>query len=194
MKLSKTAQFIFGIGILVIALISLLVVYRQERQKIEHLDSALPLAQATLPKMVSEKDSVQGQLMAMESQLSQLDGELAEATSALNTAKASFPEHVETIEFGEALFKYATDWKLLVSKLSSTGPQTVEDEDIEFSITIVEVEVNGDVDDILNFVDAIAGAQDFTPATIELVEIKASDAEEGPSALIQLIIYGYRGE
>jgi hypothetical protein len=210
MKLSKTAQLALGIGILAIALLSLLVVYRQQRGEIGRLDDALPVAQSTLPKTVSEKEGVQSQLTAVESQLALLESKLTQATTLLNTSKVSFPNTVESIEFGEALFKFASSWNLEITRLTSSEARDREEEELAFSVTTIAVDVQGEVDDILNFVDAIATGEDFTPATVELATVSVPEplteeelegltedeiAEEtAPTATVELTIYGYRGE
>ena len=99
MKLSRTAWLILGIGIFVIALGSLFAIYFQQGNKQEQLNNSLLAAQATLPKVVSEKEDWERQLNQLENQLAQLESELAQATSLRNESKINFPKSVTSFLF-----------------------------------------------------------------------------------------------
>ena len=202
-RLSRTAWLILGIGILVIVLGSLGTIYRTQASEQKELTSQLGMAQATLPKLASEKE-------ALESQLTQLGKKLTQTTSLLNQAESKFPESVESVDYDEALFRIADNCDLEITKLTASDARDKEVEDITFSIASFSGEVEGEVVDILDFVDAIATGKDFANANVELVNIKVpeplteedkeemTDEEieeaEMPSATIELTIYGYRGE
>ena len=199
LRLSKTAQLVLGIGIFVIALVSLYVIYSRQGSEQEQLDDNLLVTQATLPKVVSEKENQERQLTQLESQLTQLESELAQATSVLAESRKSFPESVESIEYDERLFKIADEWNLEITSLTASEPDDekvkVEVEDIKvegitFSVTYFEVEVKGKapelpfkteaeyetyidetVDDILDFIHTIRTDEYFTNATLELVNM-----------------------
>ena len=202
MKLSRTAGLILGIGVFAIAFVSLYMVYLQQGREQQRLDDSLSLAQATLPTLVSERDD-------LESQLTQSESELAQAQSFLHEAKAKFDESVESIEYDEKLFDIADDCDLEITKLTASEPSDEEveltgseasDEEVEsvtYSITSFTVEVEGTVAHILDFINTIATDEYFINATIELVKMEVPEPGEGkekPSATIDLIIYGYKGE
>ncbi len=235
MKLGKTAWYVLGIGIIVIALGSLYMLYRGQVAEQEELNNSLSLAQATLPKLAADRAN-------LESTLTELEDKLAQATSRLKTAKAAFPTaSVESIEVDELLFQIADTWDLDITSLTASGPDdediAVEVEDIEvegvtYSVTSFTVAVKGKapksvfkteeeykayidkaVDDILDFINTIVTHEDFTTATVEIVnitvpeplteeekedlteeQIERREGTEVPSATIQLIIYSYRGE
>ena len=200
MKLSRTAWLILGIGIFVIAFVSLYVVYLQQGREQQRLDDSLSLAQATLPTLVTERDD-------LTSQLSQSESELAQAQSLLYEVKAKFDDSVESIEYGEELFNIADDCDLEITNLTASEPSdeevesiTYSDEEVEsvtYSITSFTVEVEGTVAHILDFINTIATDEYFINATIELVKMEVPEPGEGqekPSATIDLIIYGYKGE
>ena len=210
MKLSKTAWLILGTGILVIALVSLYLVYSRQGHEREQLNDSLLVARATLPKVVSEKEDRERQLTQLENQLTQLESELTQATSLLAESKMSFPGSVESIEYDERLFRIADYYDLEITKLTSSEPGNKAVEGITYSVTSFEIDARGEVADILGFVNAIATDEDFTTATVELVDMKVpgplTEKEKGelteeeieqaekPSATIKLVIYGYKGE
>ncbi len=205
MRLSKTAWLILGIGIFVIAFGSLYMVYSRQSGEREQLNNSLLVAQATLPKVVSEKEDWESQLSQLESQLTSLESELAQATSLLDSTEASFQEPVESIESDEELFKIAGYWDLEIISLTAEEPTDEVVDNITYSITPFTVDVEGEVADILDFISTITTDEYFIAATVELVSIVVPEPltekdKEGltegemPSATIKLVIYGYKGE
>ena len=215
MKLSKTAWLILGVGIFLLAFGSLYMIYLQEGREQERLNSDLSATHAELPELVSEKED-------LESQLTQLESNLAKATSFLDRIKRSFPDSVESIEYDAVLFSLAFKRNLEITRLTALEPaeQEVEaDREVEagqevesatYDITSFGVEVRGEVADILDLVNAIATGGDFITATVELVnisvpeplteeekeELTEEEIEEAemPSANINFVVYSYRGE
>lgn len=188
MRLSKTAWLILGIGIFVIAFATLFMLHSQQSGEQEWLEDSLSVAQALWPELISERED-------LESQLTQLESQLTQAKSSLSSSKARFPKSVQSIEYDEALFDIAEDCDLEIVKLTASEPTDQEVEDVTYAITSFEVEVRGEITDILDFINTIATDEDFTNATIELVNIDTKlDEDKKPSATIKLIIYGYKGE
>jgi len=208
MKLSKIAWLIMVIGIFVIASGSLYWIYLQEGPKQEELNAQLSVVQAQLPKLAAERAS-------LESTLTELEDKLAQATSQLKTARAAFPTAaVESIEVDELLFGIADDWGLEITSLTASEPdgqdievevEDIEVEDVIYLVTSFDVNVKGEVADILNFIHTIVTHKDFDTATVELVNIvvpqplteaekEELNEEEIPSATIKLVIYSYKGE
>jgi len=223
MKFGRTSQVILGIGLFAIGFGSLYTIYLGQESEQEELNSNLSVAQATLPKLVSQKQD-------LESQLTQLESDLAEARTSLSNIKVGFPKSVESIEYDEVLVGIADECDLEIIKVTATEPADEEvesepideeiesepvDEEIEtvtvtYAVTSFEVGVKGKVVDILDFVNAIATGDDFTTATAELVSISIpeplTEAEkeelteeeieeaEMPIATIKIVIYSYKGE
>jgi len=217
MKLSKTAWIILVTGIFIIAIGSLYWLYLQERPKQEELNAQLSAVQAQLPKLAEQRAN-------LESTLTELEDNLAQATSQLKTAKAAFPALVESIEVDELLFGIANDWGLEITSLTASEPrdyrvkvemeaEDIEMEDVTYLVTSFTIDVKGEVADILNFIHTIVNHRDFDTATVELVnivvpdpiseeekeglseeEIEEAEEPEMPSATIKLVIYSYKGE
>jgi len=214
MKLGKTAWIILVTGIFVIASASLYWLYLQEEPKQEELNAQLSAVQAQLPNLAEQRAS-------LESTLTELEDNLAQATSQLKTAKAAFPALVESIEVDELLFGIADDWGLKITSLTASEPsdlevevevemEDIEVEDVTYLVTSFAMDVKGEVTDILNFIHTIVNHRDFDTATVELVNIvvpepiseeekeglteEEIEEKEMPSATIKLVIYSYKGE
>lgn len=189
MKLSKTALWILGIGFFVIASAVLIMLHSQQSGDAEQLEDSLAMTQDLLIRLTSERE-------ALDSQLIQLQNQLDEAESAFRRSKARFPQAVESIEYDEELFMIADDYDLEIMSLTASEPLDTEVEEITYDTTIFEVEVRGEVANILSFINNIATGGYFTGATVELVnmEVPEPDQDKQPSAVITIIVYGYEGE
>jgi len=190
MRLSKTAWLILGIGIFVIAFATLYMLYSRQADEQEQLRDSLSVAQDALPQLISERED-------LESQLTQWESQLAQATSSLVKIEARFPESVQSIEYDERLFEIADDCDLEITSLTASEPGEEKVEDVTYAVTSFGVEVEGEVADILDFVNAIATSEYFTTATMEMVNMDIPEPEEEedkPSATIELVIYSYKGE
>ena len=217
MKLSKIAWIILVIGIFVIASGSLYWLYLQEGPKQEELSGQLSAVQAKIPKLAAERAN-------LDSTLTELEDKLAQVTSQLKTAKAVFPAAVESIEVDELLFGMANDWGLEIITLTASEPsdlkvevevetEDIEVEDVTYLVTSFDMDLKGEVSDILNFIHTIVTHRDFDTATVEIVsivipdpmseeeieglseeEIEEREEMDTPSANIKLVIYSYKEE
>ena len=192
MKLSKKVWLILGAIILVAALVSLGVIYFQQAKEKRQLDESLSLAETLLPGLTADKD--------------ELENQLAQAESLLDTSRRKFPEVLESIEYGEDFFKIAYGQNLYsmaggcgvgltsltVSPPTSTGVGTVT-----YSVSSFAMAVTGDIDDILKFIDAIGTGIDYDlswsfqlPWSVSVKNVNINVA--GSAATINLDIYGYK--
>ena len=206
-RLSRTAWIVLGAGIFVIAFAALYMLYSQQGREQQRLESEIGLAQATTSRVDSEKKDWESQLIKFQGELAQVESELSLAKSRLSRSQASLPSSVESIEYGERLFLIADGWMLKITSLTSSEPSDEEATDITLTVTSFRVTVNGQVDDILGFVNTIAADPNFTNATVKLVDMNVPepltdeekeeltpeeiDERETPSAIITLAIYSY---
>jgi hypothetical protein len=203
MNISKTTWLILGIGISIIAIGILGWLYLEQRSEQKTLTDSLAQANVAYPSLVSQRDN-------LESQLTQSETDLAEAVLLLSEVELIFPESVESIEYDEEIFDIADDCNLEIIELTASEPGDQAVESVTYSITSFTVVVESDygysdkiiVNNMLKFVDTIANSEYFTDtthfanATIELVNIQVPQGEEEgePSATINLVVYGYKGE
>ena len=182
MKISKVAWLIIGIGIFAIAAGSLYMLYSRQVAEQRELNERLATAQTLLPDITSQKDD-------LESQLSQ-------AEALLQDVEASFPESVQSIEFGEKFFGVADDCGLEITDFTSDEPSGEKEGSVSYYVASFTVTVEGEVDDILDFIKKIATDEYFVSTTPEVVSMEVPETAEGekPSATINLVVYGYQGE
>jgi len=179
-KISKKVWLIIGITIFVIALVSLVRIYSQQVKEQEELSVSLAAQQTLFSKLTTDKKDLESKRDAAE--------------SLFNKSQAKFPESVESIEYGEDLFKIADDCNLDLTGLSPSMPGTKTVGAVTYSVASFVVKVRGDVDDILDFIYAIRIGDGFQlpwSAEVKSVSIDIGDAES--AATITLDIYGYKG-
>jgi len=87
MKLSKTALWILGIGVFIIASAVLIMLYAGRSGDAERLEDNLLVTQALLTKFTADRAE-------LNSQLTRLYNQLDEADSAYRQSKANFPKSV----------------------------------------------------------------------------------------------------
>jgi len=194
MRLGRTAWLVLGIGVFVIAFVTLFFIYARQSGEQEELEVTLAGAQTQLVKLISGRDS-------LEDLLTQQQGTLSETRALLTSAQASFPTLEASIEYNEVLTEIADFCGLEVVNMSADEPREKEVEGITFLVISFEVEVKGAVNSILTMVDEIATDKRFASATVEAVDItvprrsllaSAPEPEE-PSAKIKLAGYSYGG-
>jgi type II secretory pathway pseudopilin PulG len=180
MKPSKKVWLIIGIAIFAIVLVVLFTIYFRQAGEREQLENNLFTAQVLSAKLTAQKKD--------------LEGQLAQAQSLLDSSRAKFPESVESIEYGEDLFDIADDCDVELTSITASKPTG----SATYSASSFAVDVHGDVGDILDFVDALMAGVDFQlPWSAEVTAVRISyGGGEGTAgtATISLNIYAYKGE
>jgi len=195
MKLSKKALLIVVIVVFAIALGVAFSIYSGQARELGELQSQLEEAQKRLPGLMDERE--------------EKEDELAQAESSLAEEQAQFPEVVESIEYGEDFFKIAYGQNLYtmaagcgvdLTSLEGSKPTNKEVGPVTYSVASFTVKVNGSVDNMLKFIDAIGTGSDYAPTwSFQLpwsVDVKSinidMDGGGGGSTIVKLDIYGYR--
>jgi hypothetical protein len=190
MKLGRTTWLVLGIGVFVIACVSLFFIYARQSGEQEELEVTLAGAQTQLAGLISGRES-------LENQLTQQQSTLSETQALLTSSQASFPELEASIEYSEVLTEIADYCELEVTNISAEEPREMEIEGITFVVISFEVEVEGDVNSILSMVSEIASDERFASATVESVTINVPEPvpiwiiRGKPSAKIKLAGYSY---
>ena len=193
MKLSKKVGLIVGIVILAVVLGILFTIYSGQAREREDLNDRLSRDQTLLPTLIKQRDS--------------LEDQLAQAQSSLDSSQAKFPELVESIEYGEDFFKIAYGQKLYtmaggcgveLTRLTASKPIVKKIGTVTYSVSSFVVVVEGNIDNILKFIDAIGTGIDYDLSwSFQLpwsVDVKNINMEVNRSkATILLDIYGYKG-
>jgi len=181
MKSGKKVWLIVGIVIFAIVLAVLFSTYFRQAGEREQLENNLWAAQVLVPKLTAQKED--------------LEDQLAQARSLLDISRAKFPESVESIKYGEDLFEIADDCDVELTSLSMSNPSSKKVGAGTYSVSSFAVDVNGDVSDILDFVDALRAGADFQlPWSAEVTAVRINYADTAGTATINLNIYAYKGE
>jgi hypothetical protein len=189
MKLGKTARWILGIGIFILAGAILFALFTGQSSEATQLEDNLEITQGILTNLIADKED-------MTAQLAQYENELADAQLAFSQSQAKFPKEVASIEYDEEIFSAADDYNLEVMTITTSEPRVVKTEVIDFMATYFEVEVRGTMSNILSFVNNVATGGYFNAATFELANIEGPEPgqDELPSGTIKITVYSYEGE
>lgn len=178
MRLSRKVLLILIIAAFAIAFGFLFSNYSQAAAELSQLEDRLSSAQTRLPGLITQKQEAENQER--------------QAASALDISRAKFPRSVESIEYGEGLFRTAEDSKVQITRLTASAPHEGAVGNIDYSIASFVVVVKGDVTSILDFIHALRTGREFEfPWSAHVKEVQL-DHQKG-EALIGLDIYGYRG-
>jgi hypothetical protein len=179
-KIDKKVWLIIGIVVFIIALVSLIRIYAQQAKEQGPLKTSMAQQQALWNKLTNDKKD--------------LENDLEEAQSLLDTSRAKFPESVESIEYGEDLFEIADDCNLELTILRPSTPINTKEGAVTYSVASFLIQVQGDVNDILDFVNAIRTGDGFQlPWSAEVEGITIDFGDAGAIASITANIYGYKG-
>ena len=217
MKLSKRTWIALGVGLFVIASIVLYMVYQGQASKRQEAEDMLAQARAEVPLLLSHKAGLEAELSQMEgdlaqwqSQIAQLELELSQTISELGQILTRFPSSIESIEYDEMLFTFAQKHNLKITSLNATEPASEQIEDVIYSTTSFALSMEGEVADILDFVNTIVTDNDFLTAIMEPIQIDVPKPltemqkeglteeeireQEMPSITLTFVIWTYQGE
>ena len=195
-NIDKKIWLIIGIVIFVAGLVFLVRIYTQQVQEQDQLRASLATQQALLRTLTVTENSTQNRLN--------------QAQSLLDASRAKFPESVESIEYGEDFFKTAYGENLYamaggcgvnLTGLTVSPPTDKTVGAVTYSVSSVVVTVNGAIDDVYKFIDAIGTGIDYKlpwsfqlPWSVDVGEVNMNIPSEGSwGATINLNIYAYKG-
>jgi len=176
MKLRKKVSLIAGIVIIAVLIGTLFTIYFQQVTEKRELSDRLTIAQTDLPSLIAETKDMEGQL--------------TQAESSLDTNQAKFPQAIESIEFGEYIFEIANRCNLTLASLSFPKPGEKKQGSVTYSVVSLSLPVSGRLVDIFEFIDIIRTDARFASTQVKSVNLNVA----GGSATIHVDIYGYKGE
>jgi hypothetical protein len=223
MRLSKTTLIILAVVVFVAAAGILYMMYSRQLSEQENLKSQISTNQATLTKLVMERENVQAQLTKVEEQLVQKKKDLDVAILSLNTTKAGWPKEAESIEYDKKLFELAKGWDLqiMVVQTGETGSQNAQG--VTFRTNTYNVSINSvrtteeietasgyeeylyeEVGNILGFITSTVNDEYFATASIDLVNLSipalltdddyvAGEIYPSPTSNITVTVFTYKG-
>jgi hypothetical protein len=176
MNLSKKVWLVVVIVIFAIVLGVLFSIYSRQAGERNELSDRLSNAQTLLPGLVDNRED--------------LENQLAQAESSLDRSQAKFAQSVKSIEYGEDLFEIADDYNVALTSLGPSTPTSKKVGAVTYSVSSFAVVVNGNIDNILDFIYAIRIGEDFQlPWSADLKSVNIG----GSQASMTLDIYSYKG-
>lgn len=185
MKLSKKSGLILIVGIAISIFAGLWLARGQQVDEQEQLHEELSIATMRLNGFQSDE---------LSSQRGELEKQLSQTISQLETAKAVLSQSTESIAVSGTLFDIAEATGVEITEISSSHLSSDSLEGITCSVLPLSVTVEGDVTDIISFVGSLN--HDFKTGIVKSVEISIPEttSEETVSANIQLHIYTFQGD
>lgn len=192
MKLGKTGYLFVIIGVVAAIFAGLWVMRSQQAQEQERLYEELSVAVVRLDNFNSDE---------LLSQQAELEQQLSQTLSQLETTKATVSQSAESISVSGTLFDTAELAGVEVTAISSAQQSVNNWQEIPCLVLPVTVTVEGDVPSLLSFIGELDHALATAVIRSAVITIpETTDEEESsaeiqpPSANIQLGIYSYQGE
>ena len=203
MKFGKAAQLVLAIGIFVVGFIFLYRLQQQRQAEAVQLKTQMDATQVLVPKLTADKAALEGQLSGLET-------DMETVAASLSQSQAKYPASVDGIDYAQLLVKLAGDRNLELVSLTAIEPATQKIENVTYTVTSFDLQLQGQVTDILDYVNVVATSPEFVTALVGPVGISvpepltrveseagvgaAAEGEEEPSAprgTIQVDIYTY---
>ena len=175
MKLSRKALMLLGVGILVVAFVSLGLTYLKQANELHQLDDELFLAEQKLNSI--EIKELSAEEASLQKRLSQLDAQLQS-----NPVKVELSQTVLSTDTTDELFDIAELCGVEIYSISSSGVSDGQLEELPCSSLPVTITAQGDVSNLITYVTRLN--DDFTNGTVQTVVIQvppppsADDDEE----------------
>ena len=185
MKLSKKSGFILVAGIAIAIFAGLWLARSQQADEQEQLREELSIATMRLNGFQSDE---------LSSQRGELERQLSQTISQLETAKATLSQSAGSIAVSGTLFDIAEATGVEITAISSSQLSSDSLEGLTCSVLPLSITVEGDVPDIISFVGSLN--HDFTTGLVKLVQISIPETtcEETVSANIHLQVYTFQGD
>lgn len=180
MKLSKTAQWILSLGILVALLVGMMSVYGRQRAEQGDLQSELTQLNENFVKYTTQKGELQGRLNKAQSDLSKLD--------------EKFQLPTESVEITEAIFEAADDSNADIVKISSSLPKkgkATGEGTVAYDSFGITIEAEGTVVELLKLCEKLSEV--FTNGVMNNVMIDVGEEAGEAKITLSLTVYCYEG-
>ena len=162
MKPSKKIGLIIGAGIIIALLCIVVTIYVQQVREQQELNERLDSAEALSADLTTQKGD--------------LEDELAQAESLLDTSQAEYPPEVHSIEYGEHIFELIDECDLTLTTLNFPKPSKTQ---VSLSLPL-----GGTVADIFEFINIINTDDRFASTRVNSVNLGG-----GGGATISITIY-----
>ena len=178
MRLSRNAWLFIGMILFVAAAIVIFMFYRGQVDKRKEARDELEVAGNSLTILFGQRAALEEELAKNEEELAQwndtiaqLEERLAQALVELGETQTEFPTSLESIEYDEVLFGFANDSNINLVILTASKMDDASVDDLNFKTASFKLDVQGEVADILDFIDNVVTNNDFKTAILGPVMI-----------------------
>ena len=182
MRIGRKSWLIVALGFLIIATVSLSLIYFQHFQEREQLEEDLISARSRL-NSVSLETLIQQQNV--------LERNYNQASTLYEAEKAKLVQSIENIALSDVLYTVAGANSVNITEMHSSDIFCEEVEGVTCLALALNARADGSVDNLLAFITQLN--VDLATAVVESVsmDIPPSDSSATPSASIKLVIYTY---
>jgi type II secretory pathway pseudopilin PulG len=163
MKLSKKVGLIIAAVVIVGLLCLVVTIYFQQVREQQELNERLDSATVLSSQLTTQKGD--------------LEDELAQAESLLDTSQAEYPQEIHSIEYGEHIFEIVDKCNLTLASLNFPKPSATQ---VSLSLPL-----SGTVADIFEFINIINTDDRFASTRVNSVSLNVG----GGGATISITIY-----
>jgi hypothetical protein len=187
LKVSNSTLGILVAGVVVIALVYLLFTYYNQGN--EH--DSLSLQIATDTRTAAGLDA---QKVPLQTKKTQVSDQLALAKTVLDQAGASNSLPLESIAYGEELFKTADTFQVQIVNLAISKPSLAKIDNLNYRVMDINLDINGQMDGIAGFIQTLTNGPSFGGVSIGNISIsQMNSATAQPHLHVSLRAYQYSG-
>ncbi len=185
MKLSKRSWLVIAAGVFIIALASLGLLRSQQVQEQNELNEQLASVRLRLSGV---------QLEQLSSRQAELEEQLSQATPQFEVVKAILSQPVGSFAVSSTLFDTAEAHGVEVTEMTSPSLATESLEGVACLVISFTARVEGDVPNLVSFVTNLNEQLATGVVKSTTITIPEMNSEEKASAVIELVVYSYRGD
>jgi len=189
MKFSRAFWLILVAGLIITGGVILYMLYQDEIDEQNQVEEQLALAQGNLPGFNS-------QISDLEAELAQRQAELALVLEELAEIEEQVIDEVTSIEYGDLLYNIAGIVDIQVLNFSSSEPSTTKIDGITYQYVSFDLTVEGYSYDIIAYLTHIEVLDEFSSTIIELVDfniVGPGEEVDTSQANISIDILAYGG-
>ncbi|UCE97206.1 MAG: hypothetical protein JSV74_04370 [Dehalococcoidia bacterium] len=182
MRISRTGWLLIGVVIFIICAIVLYMFYQNQTNARQEAQDELEVAQDTALMLLSQKGAMEVQIAEKETELvqwedtlNQLEEQLTQSEADLNSIQQEIPFSAESIEYDEILFSYALENEIELFSISTSEIGEADIEEVNYGTVTYGMNIRGDVENILDFVNTVVNSNEFKTATLAPVNLTIPD-------------------
>ncbi|MFC1865441.1 hypothetical protein ACFLYB_01845 [Chloroflexota bacterium] len=182
MRLSRKTWLILIIAIFVIGAIVLYMLYQGQADKRQEARDELRSAQDMEPMLLAQKRALDAELIEKENELAKWEDILIELEEravkleiTLSQKIEAFPVSAESIEYDEKLFLFSHDHNIEMNLVTASEQVSEQIDDVTYETASFSIQIDGEVADILAFINTMVIDVDFRTAVIQPVNIVIPD-------------------